>query len=271
MRILLTNDDGINAMGLYTLAGELSQIADVLIAAPSHEQSGMSHAFTNRTPLRVRPVEKLGDFYGYAIDGMPVDCVMLGLRLAEKKIDWVVSGINAGANLGIDIFYSGTVQAAIEGTLKGYRSMAFSLADWHFGRKQRCALEDFKTAAHVAKEIFMEVAEREISPGLCINVNIPKLPRLQIKGIEITHQAYHSYRDSYDIQHHPDGAKDFQMQFGERVLHSKDHWLMGEDSCNGFRTDFEAVRDGKIAITPIRVDLTHSLALKEFSQWNLKI
>ena len=265
MRILITNDDGINAMGLQTLAEALSQIGQVLIAAPSQEQSGMSHAFTHRTPLRVRPHEKNGEFYGYAIDGMPVDCVMLGLHLSEKKIDWVVSGINAGANLGVDIFYSGTVQAAIEGTLKGYRSIAFSLADWH------CTTEDYKTAAHVAKEIFLGVSEREISPGLCINVNIPKLPRREIKGIEITHQAYHSYQDAYDIQHHPHGVKDFQMQFGERVLHSKEDWLMGKDSFNGYRTDLEAVRDGKVAITPIRVDLTHTPALKEISRWKFKI
>jgi 5'-nucleotidase len=265
MRLLLTNDDGINALGLQALAEELSQIGQVIIAAPSHEQSGMSHAFTHRTPLRVRPHEKDGEFYGYAIDGMPVDCVMLGLHLSEKKIDWVVSGINAGANLGVDIFYSGTVQAAIEGTLKGYRSIAFSLADWH------CLAEDYKTAARLAKDVFLAVAEREIPPGLCLNVNIPKRSRQEIKGIEITHQAYHSYQDSYDIQKHQDGAQDFQMQFGDRVLQSKEAWLMGEDSFNGYRTDLEAVRDGKIAITPIRVDLTHTPALKEISRWKFKL
>jgi 5'-nucleotidase len=265
MRILLTNDDGIHAVGLHALTETLSQLGDVLVAAPASEQSGMSHAFTHRTPLRVRPAEHNGEFFGYAIEGMPVDSVMLGLHLSEKEVDWVVSGINAGANLGIDIFYSGTVQAAIEGTLKGVPSVAFSLADW------QGTPEDFKTAAHIAKELFAELIEREVPPGLCINVNIPKLPREEIRGVEVTHQAYHRYDDRYAIRDHQDGARDFHLQFGERVLHSKDGWLAGEEAFNGFRTDLEAIRDGKISLTPIRVDLTHGRALREFSQWNFKI
>ncbi|MBI3459509.1 5'/3'-nucleotidase SurE [Candidatus Acetothermia bacterium] len=266
MHILLTNDDGINAIGIHTLAEELSQIGEVLITAPSAERSGASHAFTYRTPMRVKPVEKHGEFFGYAVDGMPVDCVKLGLHLATKKIDWVVSGMNAGANLGVDVFYSGTVQAAVEGTLNGYPSVAFSLADWEGTR------EDFHTAARLAKEIFVKLVDREIPSGLCINVNIPKLPRTQIRGIEVTQQAYHRYMDKYDLEHRHGGEKDYLLEFGDRVQFRKDGWILGDvPSRNGFRTDLEAIRDEKIAITPIRVDLTHTRALEEFSQWNLKL
>ena len=266
MQILLTNDDGINAIGIHTLAEELCQIGEVLIAAPSSERSGASHSFTYRTPTRVRPVDKLGEFFGYAVDGMPVDCVKLGLHLSKKKIDWVISGMNAGANLGIDVFYSGTVQAAIEGTLNGYPSVAFSLADWEGTQ------EDFHTAARVAKDLFARFIDREIPAGLCINVNIPKLPRNKIRGIEVTQQAYHRDMDKYDLEHQHDGAKDYMLEFGERVQSPKDGWLLGDQpSRNGFRTDLEAIRDHKIAITPMRVDLTHTRALEEFSQWNLKL
>jgi 5'-nucleotidase len=266
MQILLTNDDGIGALGLRLLADELRQFGAVLIVAPEGERSGISHAFTQRSPMRVRPVAKDGEFFGYAIDGTPVDCVKLGLHLSEKKIDWVVSGLNAGANLGVDIFYSGTVQAAVEGTLNGYPSIAFSLTEW------QSTPEEFQTAAQLAKEILAELAERQIPAGLCLNVNIPKLPRAKIRGLELTQQAYHQYLDTYDVQDRQDGERDFHLQFGERVLHPKRDWVLADpSSLNGFRTDLEAVRDGKIALTPLKVDWTHARALEEISRWNFKI
>ncbi|MFQ6033854.1 MAG: 5'/3'-nucleotidase SurE, partial [Candidatus Bipolaricaulia bacterium] len=127
MRFLLTNDDGIDAPGISALARELKELGELLVVAPEREMSGSGHAFTKRSPLRLRRTHRDGEFFGYATTGTPADSVKLGLYLANRQVDWVISGLNGGRNAGVDVFYSGTVSGALEGAIDGFPAVAFSL------------------------------------------------------------------------------------------------------------------------------------------------
>ncbi len=244
MRILLTNDDGIYAEGLAALYGELSGKADCLVVAPETEQSAVGHAITLSRPLMVRRIKRNGQFWGYAVAGTPADCVKIATReLAEEPFDLVVSGINLGANAGINVIYSGTVSAATEGTIMGIPSLAFSL-------DTRSEKADFSFAARFAGKLALSAASNGFTRGLTLNVNIPALPREEIKGIAVTRQ----------------GPQHMTETFEKRVSPREEtyYWLSGKMSFSEMGpedSDVAALKKGMISITPIHYDLTKHDAL----------
>jgi len=246
MRFLLTNDDGIYARGLGALYQELSRDADCLVVAPEIEQSAVGHAVTLAKPLMVRPARKNGQFMGWAVAGTPADCVKIGLReLSDKPVDLVVSGINLGANVGINVLYSGTVSAATEGAILGVPSIAVSL-----GTHSRDA--DFGFAARFARKVARFMLEHNPNRHIPLNVNVPAIPEKDIKGIVVTRQGQARLMEQFERRTDP----------RENVY----YWLAGETQVadsedNG--TDFLALRNGMISITPIYYDLTRYDVMEE--------
>ena len=246
MRFLLTNDDGIYARGLSALHKELSKDAECLVVAPEVEQSAVGHAITISRPLMVRQARKNGQFMGWAVSGTPADCVKIGLReLSDKPVDLVVSGINLGANVGINVLYSGTVSAATEGAILGVPSIAVSL-----GTHSRNA--DFGFAARFARKAAQFMLHHNPNRHIPLNINIPAIPEKDIRGVVVTRQ----------------GQARLMEQFEKRVDPRENvyYWLAGETQVtdtedNG--TDFLALRNGMISITPIYYDLTRYDVLEE--------
>jgi len=256
MRFLLTNDDGIDAPGLSALAERLERLGEVLVVAPEREMSGSGHAFTKRYPLRLRRIHRDGRFFGYATTGTPADSVKLGLFLAERQVDWVVSGINDGGNLGVDLFYSGTVSGALEGAIDGFPSIAFSLTtqeDLYPGEPR------FVEAAEIACTLLERLIERGLPPRACLNVNIPNLPPAEIQGIRVTEQALQRYEDYFEVGEDP---------FGERYW-----WLTGAavDEDHREDSDLAMIKEGFITVTPLRIDLTDRELLEQLRGWKLRI
>ena len=247
MRYLLTNDDGIYARGLSALYEELSEDADCLIVAPEVEQSAVGHAITLSRPLMVRRTEKNGRFRGYAVAGTPADCVKIGIReLADHPIDLVVSGINRGANVGVNVLYSGTVSAATEGLILGVPSLAVSL-DTH-------READFSVAARFARKIAAFIVERGPFPNIVFNVNVPALPEEEIKGVAVTRQGQSMPLETFDKRTDP--------------RENTYYWLGGEMpsyDAEGPETDGGALRSGLISITPLHYDLTRHDVLADLT------
>ena len=246
MRFLLTNDDGLYARGLGALYQELSRDADCLVVAPEIEQSAVGHAITIAKPLMVRPARKNGQFMGWAVAGTPADCVKIGLReLSDKPVDLVVSGINLGANVGINVLYSGTVSAATEGAILGVPSIAVSL-----GTHSRDA--DFGFAARFARKVARFMLEHNPNRHIPLNVNVPAIPEKDVQGIVVTRQGQARLMEQFERRTDP----------RENVY----YWLAGETQVadsedNG--TDFLALRNGMISITPIYYDLTRYDVMEE--------
>lgn len=237
LRILVTNDDGIYAPGLWALVAELERIAQVIVVAPDREQSAMGTSVTLRHPLRVNRVRPLLEgVEAYSVEGTPADSVILALgTLIEAGVDMVVSGINEGANLGSDVFISGTVGAAFQGHLRGLPAIALSVAafgDLHLD-----------TAARLAALLAGKMSAKALPPDILLNVNVPNLPPDEIKGIEITRLAPHSYTDVVEEGH--DGKR-------------KCYWIVrGQPQRNMDKgTDVWAVSSDIISILPIGSDLS---------------
>jgi 5'-nucleotidase len=237
MRILLTNDDGIYARGLSALYEELSRYADCLIVAPEIEQSAVGHAITIFRPLMVRRATKNGNFLGYAVYGTPADCVKIGIReLSEKPVDLVVSGINRGANVGVNIIYSGTVSAATEAVIMGVPALAVSL-DTH---KEA----DYTFAAGFARRIVQLFINNTGLKNTALNLNIPALPPDKIKGLAVVRQGMGNI-----IEH-------FEKRIDPRE--NTYYWISGESQIVREETDTDigALAAGYITLTPIQYDLT---------------
>ena len=237
MRILLTNDDGIYAKGLSSLYEELSCEGECLIVAPEIEQSAVGHAITIFRPLMVRRAMKGGTFLGYAVLGTPADCVKIGIKeLIEKPVDMVVSGINRGANAGINVLYSGTVSAATEAAIMGIPSLAISL-DTH---KEA----DFTFAAGFARKMVRMITNNPSLWGSAINVNVPCIPADQIKGVVVVRQGKSNVIESFEKRVDP----------RENIY----YWVSGGSVCGSEEkdTDVGALSAGFITITPIQYDLT---------------
>ncbi|MDI6695729.1 MAG: 5'/3'-nucleotidase SurE [Anaerolineales bacterium] len=253
MHILVTNDDGIAAPGLLALAEEMRQIANTSILAPDRNWSGGGHVKTLDRPLRIREVQLMDSVQGFASDGAPSDCVALALLgFIPEKIDLVVSGINPNANLGHDVTYSGTVTAAMEAVIWGIPAIAFSLdtEENHLGKL------DYAPAAHIARKIVQTVSKHRLPAGILLNVNIPYRPLAEIKGVQITRQGLRVYRDRLDQRIDPRGRAYF--------------WI-GGDAPTGIPekgTDFGALADGFVSITPLQLDLTAYPALHLLNTWN---
>lgn len=246
MRILLTNDDGIGAKGLQTLKAAVSSLGgEVYVVAPDRDQSATSHSLTLSQPLRINELEdKI-----FSVQGTPTDCIMLAIRyLLKRKPDIIVSGINHGPNLGDDVSYSGTVAAAVEGTMLGVLSMAISLADWK--------PNDFGAAAKVATSLCRLILENGLPEDTYLNVNVPNVDPENISGVQITRLGKRIYRDAVERRTDEKGNAFF--------------WIGGQKPSweGGDETDFRAIEDKKISITPLHLDVTNFQAMKELSSWH---
>ena len=251
MKILVTNDDGIDSQGIYELANALKEIGDVTIIAPRTEQSAVGHAITMKIPLRVTEYYKNGEFYGYAIDGTPADCVKIGIRnILKEKPDLVVSGINHGSNTAINIVYSGTVSAAREAAIMDVPAIAMSLTSHH--------PQHFEYACETAKNLATIVAEKGLAKGTLLNVNIPDLPSDEINGILVTSQGKSKWDDVYEERQDPYGKSYF--------------WLTGSliEIDKDLGTDQFAVKNNYASISPIHFDLTDYETFNKMKDWNIE-
>lgn len=237
IRFLLTNDDGIYARGLSALYQELSKDAECLVVAPEVEQSAVGHAITIARPLMVRKDRKNGNFLGYAVAGTPADCVKIGIcELAGGPVDLVVSGINHGANVGINVLYSGTVSAATEAAIQGVPSMAISLDT----REEA----DFTAAARFARKMAAFILENPL-PHVALNVNVPAIPEEEIRGVVVAKQGRERLMESFDKRIDP--------------RENTCYWLAGETELpvhEDDESDGSALKRGMITITPLCYDLT---------------
>ncbi len=253
MRILVTNDDGINSLGLHALVRELEGEAETFVVAPEHERSATGHAITLHKPLRAVPtILPESDVKAWATNGTPADCVALGvLGLLPGRPDIVISGINVGPNLGRDLTYSGTVSGAMEGTIFRIPSLAVSVG----------AFRDtiFEVAAGFAMRLVRQVVERGLPEDTLLNVNVPNLPKDQIKGVKITRQGEKRYISTLDKRTDPRGRPYY--------------WLTGapapQQDAEG--TDSWALALGYISVTPIRLNMTDPDALEALAGWSLEI
>lgn len=242
-RILISNDDGVHAKGIHTLANALAEFAEVTIVAPDRNRSGASNSLTLEQPLRV---QQLSD-NTYSVQGTPTDCVHFALNelMADYLPDLVVSGINHGANLGDDVLYSGTVAAAMEGHFLNVQSMAFSLA----------GEQHFDSAATVACQVIKRHLSSPLSQRRLLNVNIPDLAYDQLGDITVTRLG---------ARHHAEPMIKHQDPRGKTI-----YWLgpPGKEQDAGQGTDFYAIEQGMISITPMQVDLTAHDSLSGLSHW----
>ena len=244
MRILVSNDDGYRAEGLQAMVTALEPLARLTVVAPDRNRSGASNSLTLDVPLRVFS-------YGegmYYVNGTPTDCVHLAISgLFDFDHDMVVSGINDGANLGDDVLYSGTVAAAVEGRFLGLPTMAVSLVARDGGH--------FTTAARVASELVMRLSRSPLHSSMILNVNVPDVPYEHLRGMRVTRLG-HRHRSEAVVR-----AKDPR---GRAVF-----WIgpAGEGADAGEGTDFHAIADGCVSITPLQVDLTRHSALADLDDW----
>ncbi|HID55564.1 TPA: 5'/3'-nucleotidase SurE [Candidatus Poribacteria bacterium] len=253
--ILVTNDDGINSHGLWSLVKSLEGIDVVFVVAPDRERSAMGMAITLHRPLRARQVGERA----FAVDGTPVDCVDLGVGglLPERPL-LLVSGVNRGQNLGHDVLFSGTIAAAIKGTFLGIPSMAVSLV---LGEKERYVIEEvhFETAAEAALVLSKAMLRNGLSEGTLLNVNVPNLPPDRIKGFKITRQDKAPYDTKVVKRVDPRG--------------NIYYWIGGDraETDGAEDTDIWAVRNGYISITPLQLDLTDYAEMKRLESWRLEV
>ncbi len=244
MRILLSNDDGYQAPGLKALAEGLAAIATITVVAPERNRSGASNSLTLEHPLRVNTMES-----GFiSVDGTPTDCVHLAITgLLKDEPDMVVAGINDGANMGDDVLYSGTVAAATEGRFLGFPAMAVSMVSH--------APKHFDTGARVAREMLERIRQHPLSADTIINVNVPDLPYCELKGYQATRLGHRHKAEPVVKTTDPRG----------RII----YWVgpAGAEQDAGSGTDFYAVREGYVSVTPLKIDLTRHELLPEMQDW----
>ena len=237
MRILLTNDDGIHALGLCALYEALRDDHELFVVAPDAERSAVGHAITLVDPLRVREVKRRGRRFGWAVNGTPADCVKLAVReLVGPGIDLVLSGINLGANVGINILYSGTVSAATEAAILGIRAAAVSL--------DTLKDPDFCFAAGFTASILEWIKDLPLQRGVALNINIPARPPKEIRGARIAKQELRPYEETFEKRVDPRGNVYYWQSIQERAEVPESD------------VDAELLRRGFITITPIHYDLT---------------
>ena len=246
-KILVTNDDGIYSKGIILLARALTEVGEVFVVAPDREKSAIAHSLTLHRPLRVEKIKR--NFF--AVDGTPADCVHLGVNtiLAERP-RLVVSGINKGENLGDDVTYSGTVSAAFEGTLLRIPSFAISLVSRsHF---------KFHMAARFAVRVAQYITKKGLPKNTFLNINVPNLDEKEIKSYKITQQGRWTHNGNAVIEKmDPRGKKYYWIAGGQLVFDKR-----GD-------TDFEAVTNSYISITPLHIDLTNYSSIRQLKKWRL--
>ena len=248
--IVLCNDDGFNADGIRSIYKELAKFIEVVIVAPETEQSAMGHAITLTQPLRVRKVNENGEFYGYAVNGTPADCIKLATTvLFDQPPEMVVSGVNQGGNLGTCAIYSGTVSAATEATIEGIPAIAISLNTFEN--------PSFEFAAEFGAKLASMVLIKGLPQGVALNVNVPAVPRSQIKGVAVTRQGKSRVVETFDKRVDP--------------RNNTYYWMSGEmrfDEADD-RADCFQVSNNFISVTPIHFDLTSYKSIDELKKWNI--
>jgi 5'-nucleotidase len=251
LKILVSNDDGIDSAGIYALVTSLREIAEVTVVAPHQEQSAVGHGITMQTPLRVFEYHRDGKFFGYAIDGTPADCVKIGIRnIMNETPDLMVSGINYGSNTAVNIIYSGTVSAAREAAIMDVPSMAISVTSH--------SVNDFSFAAKVAQKLALKIIEHGLPNGTMLNVNVPNLPEALISGIKITKQGKSKWDDVYEKRVDPYGRNYY--------------WLTGNliELDNSPEFDQIAIKNNFVSVTPIHFDLTDYEMLEKMESWKVE-
>lgn len=244
--ILVTNDDGITSKGIRTLVEIAQKIGEVVVVAPDSPQSGMGHAITIHDPLRLKKVEIFDGVESYECSGTPVDCVKLAkyIILKGREPDLCVSGINHGSNVAINILYSGTMSAAMEASLEGIDSIGFSLLDFE-------ADADFEPGRKWIEQLMRTVLKKGLKGGKLLNVNIPKLPAEEIKGLKVCRQSNSRWVEDFQENTDPMGQKYY--------------WLTGTfvTKDNGADTDVWALENGYISVVPSSHDLTDYESVKD--------
>jgi 5'-nucleotidase len=248
MMILLTNDDGIRAPGLLAMYRELTSLGDVHVVAPEVVQSASSHGITLSTPLLTQKVAIADGVVGTAVDGRPADCVKLAVsQLVPRAPDLVVSGINSGANVGINVLYSGTIAAAVEAAFLGLPSIAVSL----YLRDE--VPTDYPRAAKLARQTIDKILAAGLRAGQVVSVNLPALqPGEPPTGTKVLRQCTRAWTDTYDRRTDPRGREYFW---------NSSVFTLGDTEDD---TDVAALRDGYITVTPLQFDLTHYPMLREW-------
>ena len=250
--ILVTNDDSINAPGIRTLILVMKELGDVVVVAPDSPQSAMGHAITINSTLHINKLNNDPELYAeYSCSGTPVDCVKFAVNeILHRKPDLCVSGINHGSNSSINVIYSGTMSAAVEAGIEGIPAIGFSLLDYNWNA-------DFEPCRKFVKKIAAEVLQKGLPDGVILNVNLPKLPESEIKGIKICRQAKAYWEEKFDKRTNPMG-KDY-------------YWLTGKfvNQDNGEDTDEWALAQGYVSVVPVQFDLTAHHAIQTLNSWGL--
>lgn len=252
LKILISNDDGVYADGINQLAKTLADIAKITVVAPDRNRSGASNSLTLDNPLKVQKINENIS----SVNGTPTDCVHLAVTGLLKELpDMVISGINEGANLGDDVLYSGTVAAAMEGRFLGYPAMAVSLANKGNTADIVVKSEYYLTAARVVKDLVLLIVEHGLPKDTILNVNVPAIPYEEIRGFQVTRCGFRHPSEPTIFAKDPRG-KDI-------------YWIgpAGPESDAGPDTDFAAIKNNYVSITPIKVDMTAHNQIPELKNW----
>ncbi len=237
--ILVTNDDGVSAPGIYNLVEAIKDLGQIIVVAPDKPQSGMGHAITIGQPLRLQKVNLFGDIEAWACTGTPVDCVKLAVdKILHRKPDICVSGINHGANHSINVIYSGTMSAAVEAAIESIPSAGFSLLDYNIEA-------DFSGARKYARMVVEHMLNTPLDKHTVLNVNFPSVPAELLKGLKICRQAYAKYEEDFLERQDPHGRHYY--------------WLTGEfvNFDKGTDTDVWALDHNYVSVVPVQFDMTH--------------
>ncbi|MEM7162950.1 MAG: 5'/3'-nucleotidase SurE [Bacteroidota bacterium] len=249
--ILVTNDDSIYSKGIESLIEVAQNFGEVIVVAPDKPQSGMGHAITINEPLRIQEYRKFGSIEAYTCTGTPVDCVKMGIYgILSRKPDLLLSGINHGANHSINVIYSGTMSAAVEGAVEKVPSIGFSLLE--YGPDA-----DFDASKEIASKIIEEQFQNGMRPGICLNVNIPKGKSNEIKGIRICRQGLGQWQDDFEKR--------------EDTFRRPYYWLAGsfKNLDKGEDTDSWALENNYVSVVPTQFDMTAHNEISELNNWNL--
>jgi len=247
--ILVTNDDGITSKGIKSLQSVMQEFGEVIVIAPNSAMSGMGHAITINSPLRLQKENIFEGAESYSCSGTPVDCVKLGIyEILHRKPDLLVSGINHGANTATNVLYSGTMSAAVEGAMEGIPSIGFSLCDFD-------ADADFSNAMKIVRQVTQQVLKNEMPKGVCLNVNIPK--GNDVKGLKICRQAHAFWEDRFD--------KRFD-QFNKPY-----YWLTGDfvEQDTTEDTDLYWIERKYASVVPTQFDMTAYKSIEILENWEL--
>jgi 5'-nucleotidase len=251
LKILISNDDGIDSPGIEALTKELKKVGEVIVVAPRTEQSAVGHSITMKNPLRITEYYKDGKSFGYAIDGTPADCIKIGIRnIMKEPPDVVISGINLGSNTAINIIYSGTVSAAREAAIMDVPAIAVSVTSHE--------AKHYDYAAKLSAQLAKLVVKNKLKAGTLLNINVPDLPENEIAGIRLTQQGKSKWDDIYEERKDPNGKKYY--------------WLTGRLTEVDYNLDQDqfAVKCNFVSVTPIHFDLTDYETYNTMKEWKLE-